>query len=81
MATSRTTPVVQKYQVIVKEYQTFTEYLNPGEPGASTQQDREVWVETDVITSRDPKVIAGLLRAKAEQLDPKPKTIFRGSDA
>lgn len=77
-----------KYRVTVEELTTWTE--NPErdelekplpEGGQKAKpRERQEWKETDCITSASPQVIAGLLRAKAEELDPK-KPAMRGFDA
>jgi len=70
---------VTKYRVRVEEYQTWTEYPTHDELNGPVAQgdkkpaprDRENWIETDNVTTTSPTVMAGILRAKADELDPK----------
>jgi hypothetical protein len=77
-----------KHQIIIKELQSINvspTYEEQQEPAAQTvgakwqkpkPYSEEVWVETDSVTSSSKEVVAGLLRAKANELDP-PKAATR----
>ena len=55
---------------------TFSERKRKlGTPGDVAE---EFWEESDNATSASKKVMAGVLRAKADELDPQDKTVYRG---
>lgn len=85
---TRTVRAIKKYRVIVSELQAGTDYLSQEElklpqdalsPKVQPTVDFVEWTETEDIASASKEVIAGFLRAKANELDP-PKRITRGND-
>jgi len=84
----RSKNLINKYRVVISELQSGTVYYDPEERKVAASEGRslpdifEEWVETEDLSSHSPKVIAGFLRAKADELDPQEKkSTLRGFDA
>jgi len=81
---------VTKYRVRVEEYTEWVEQPDQDElqkpvaKGTSeavrpAARPRAEWIMTDDLTSTSKSVLAGILRAKADELDPQDKTVYRGN--
>lgn len=75
---------IGKYQLIFKQLEQGTIYRDPDDmtapEGRQTPKQNEPfqeWAVVDELTTASKQVMAGLLRAKADELDP-PKAITRG---
>ena len=81
--------LINKYRVVISELQSGTIYYDSEERKVASSEGRslpdifEEWVETEDLSSHSSKVIAGFLRAKADELDPQEekKSTLRGFDA
>lgn len=71
---------IDRFRITVEEHRTWVEHPDQEELKAPrsadapkavpTPRDKEEWQETDRLTTTSKVALAGLLRSKADELDP-----------
>jgi len=77
-----------RYRVTVEELVEWTETpdrdelekpVPEGHKKVVSAEDKQDWQQTDQLTTTSKAALAGLLRSKADELDPVDKTTYRGN--